>query len=265
MFDNKWIENARKITNQESWVYDVILGLDTKGGTYLDTLRNWYGGFPGTNKQKKPLQQRIESFINVDHLGGVNELAWWKFLKNSNFVVEPVPTTTSPRPDLKVRAPVEFFVEVTTINVSSDEATQFCKNGAVRLDHEKTLRRVLLKSSNDKKEQILFSSQQGRPSCLVLFDYTTWSGFSTQINRYVANYLLEQGGFGELPIELSAIVYVERKVIDGRIGLSCDRSSVYYNPNAKYKLAPGTFAGLRQYSCDMMEVEPECKDPWIWL
>jgi hypothetical protein len=119
MFDKEWIENAWKFTDTKSWAHSVMIELDTTGGIYLNTLRMWYEEFPGTEKQKKPLRQRIESFGNEDHLGGVNELSWWKFLQKSNFGAEPVPTTTSARPDFKVQTPTEFFVEVSTLNVSA--------------------------------------------------------------------------------------------------------------------------------------------------
>ena len=68
-----------------------------------------------------------------------------------------------------------------------------------------------------------------------------------------------------LPVELSTIVYVERKVIDGRIAISRDRSAIYYNPNAKHPLPIGTFSALRQFWCQMMETEPASPDYWIWL
>jgi hypothetical protein len=266
MFDKEWIENAWKFTDTKSWAHSVMIELDTTGGIYLNTLRMWYEEFPGTEKQKKPLRQRIESFGNEDHLGGVNELSWWKFLQKSNFGAEPVPTTTSARPDFKVQTPTEFFVEVSTLNVSATEKQQLGSEGAISLDHAETLRRMLLKSTNDKYEQISFAYNQRRPCCLALFDYTKWSAFGTQFFRYLASHLFGQkGGFKELPAELSALIYVERKVIDGRIGLSRDRSAVYYNPNAEYPLARGTFTELRQYWYQLVDVEPQCKDYWVWL
>ena len=266
MFDKEWIEKAQKVTDAESWAHSAMLELDTTGGIYINTLRMWYEEFPGSKKQKKPLRQRIENFGNEDHLGGVNELSWWKFLQKGNFSAEPVPTATSARPDFKVQTPTEFFVEVSTLNVSANEKQQLESEVAISLDHAETLRRLLLKSTNDKHEQMSFACNQQRPCCLVLFDYTTWSAFGTQFFRYLASYLFgENGGFTQLPSELSALIYVERKVIDGHIGLSRDRSAVYYNPNAKYPLARGTFTELRQYWHQMVEVEPQWKDYWVWL
>jgi hypothetical protein len=266
IFDKKWIANANKLTDVDSWAHGVVDDIDTSGGIYLNTLRIWYERFPATNKQKKPLKQRIESFSNENHLGGVNELSWWEFLRSSSLYAEPVPTTTSPRPDFKVLTPTEFFAEVSTLNVSNNEKEKLEKDGAVSLNHTETLRRILLKSANDKRKQITFAANEKRPCCLVLFDYTTWSAYGTQFFRYLANFLLGQEcGFKHLPIELSALVYVERKVINGRIGISRDRSAVYYNPNATFPLAIGAFAKLRQYWYQMIEVEPKYSDYWIWL
>ncbi|WP_031433722.1 hypothetical protein [Methylomarinum vadi] len=266
VFGEKWIERAKKVTDVDSWAYNVIRSIDTTGGIYLNTLRIWCEQFPTTNKQKKPLKQRIESFSNVDHLGGVNELSWWKFLLSSNLGAEPVPTTTSPRPDFKVLTPTEFFIEVTTLNISDSEKKKLEADGAVPLDHMETLRRILLKSTNDKCEQIAFASVERRPCCLVLFDYTIWSGYGTQLFMYLASYLLgKQCGFQDLPVELSALIYVERKVMDGRIGLSLDRSAVYYNPNAAHPLAIGTFTALRQFWYQTVEVEPQSANHWVWL
>lgn len=266
IFGKKWIANANKLTNGDSLAHRVVDDMDTVGGIYLNTLRIWYGRFPATNKQKKPLKQRLESFSNEDHLGGVNELSWWEFMRSSNLGVEPVPTTTKPRPDFKVLTPTEFFVEVSTLNVSENEKKKLEKEGAIPLDHAETLRRILLKSANDKRNQITFAASERRPCCLVLFDYTTWSAYGTKFFRYLADFLLGQEcGFKQLPIELSALVYVERKMKDGRIGISRDRSAVYYNPIAKFPLALGAFTSLRQYWYQMIEVESKFSDYWIWL
>ena len=111
-----------------------------------------------------------------------------------------------------------------------------------------------------------YAVHQKRPCVLVLFDYTIWSAFPTQFFYFLADFLLgKELGFNGLPTELSALVYVEQKVIDGRIAISRDRSAIYYNPNAQYPLPVGTFTVLNQFSCQMMEEEPKFADHWIWL
>lgn len=266
IFGKQWIVSANNLTDQDSWAHGVVDDIDTVGGIYLNTLRIWFERFPATNKQKKPLKQRLESFSNEDHLGGVNELSCWEFMRSNNLNAEPVPTTTKPRPDFKVLTPTEFFIEVSTLNVSETEKKKLEEEGVISLDHAQTLRRILLKAANDKKNQISYAASERRPCGLVLFDYTTWSAYGTQFFRYLADFLLGQEcGFGQLPIELSALVYLERKVKDGRIGISRNRSGVYYNPNAKYPLNGGAFATLKHYWYQMIEVEPKFSDHWIWL
>ncbi|MEA3428043.1 MAG: hypothetical protein U9Q84_02240 [Thermodesulfobacteriota bacterium] len=152
--------------------------------------------------------------------------------------------------------------------MSDAEKKKLEVQGSIPLDHAETLRRFLLKAANDKKKQIFYAASQRKPCSLVLFDYTTWSAYGTQFYRYLADFLLGQKcGFSQLPIELSALVYVERKVKDGRIGINLNRSAVYYNPNAIYPLTVGAFETLKQYCCKMVEVEPEPRSSnhWVWL
>jgi hypothetical protein len=107
---------------------------------------------------------------------------------------------------------------------------------------------------------------QTRPGTLVLFDYTIWGAFGTQFFRFLADFLLGKGrGFQELPPELSALVYVERKVVDGRIATSQDRSAIYYNPNAKYPLPVGTFTALNQCWSQMIVMDQKFLDHRVWL
>jgi len=179
----------------------------------------------------------------------------------------PVPVSTTPRPDFQVEIPAEFFAEVSTLNVSENEKKKFEAGEGIELNHSETLRRILLKVTREKQPQMSYAANQKRPCVLVLFDYTTWSAFGTQFFRFLADFLLgEKLGFNGLPAELSALVYVERKVMeDGRIAISRDRSAIYYNPNAQFPLPVGTFAALNQFRCQMMAVEPKFTDHWIWL
>lgn len=239
---------------------------DTIGGIYLTSLRLWFDRFPLSKKQKQSLKARLESFETEDHLGAVNELTWWKFMQQIGMEVMPIPTSDTPSPDFQVKTPIDFFVEVSTLNVSNRDKAEFESGGAVALDHSETVRRILCKMTEQKRNQISYAADQNKPCVLVLFDYTTWSAFGTQFFRFLADFLLGKNhGFRVLPCELSALVYVERKVIDGRIGISLDRSAIYYNPNAKYILYEGTFAALNQFRCQMVSFEPKLEDHWFWV
>ncbi len=267
VFDAAWLARARAATHKASWVARVLDTLDAEGTLYLDSIRVWFNRFPLTSIiDKRGLKSRLESFNDSDHLGGVNELSWWEFMRKTQVNAVPVATTTAPRPDFQVLAPTEFFLEVSTLNLSDAERRKFEREQGISLNHSDTLRRILLKAADEKKRQIAFAASLKRPCTLVLFDYTTWSGFGTQFFRYVANSLLGTPlEFSRLPVDLSALVYVERKVIDGRIAISRERSAVYYNPNATYPLPVGTFSTIGQFSCQMMEIQPQLQDHWVWL
>lgn len=249
-----------------SWVHGVIEALDTTGDTYLSTLRLWLNKFPVNPKQKHALTMRLESKKNEDHLGAVNELAWWMFLQTEQFQVNPIPPANSSTPDFCIKAPSEFFAEVTTLNVSNQDKANWNACDSVKLDHTETLRRTLGKFTKEKQQQLLYAADRKTPSVLVLFDYTTWSGFGTEFHRFLGDFLLgEQRGFQGLPTELSALVYVERKYINDRIGISRLRSATYYNPNATYALPVGTFTQLNQFWSQMTTAESTSTDDWVWL
>lgn len=267
VFDAAWLARARASTHGPSWIAGVLDTLDAEGTLYLDSIRVWFNKFPLTSiKDKRALKTRLESFDNSDHLGGVNELSWWEFMRKTNINSVPVTTSTAPRPDFQVLAPTDFYLEVSTLNLSDAERQKFERGEGVSLNHSETLRRILVKAADEKKRQIAFAANQKRPCALVLFDYTTWSAFGTQLFRFFANGLLGKPfEFSRLPAELSALVYVERKVIEGRLAISRDRSAVYYNPCAIYPLPVGTFSAITQFSLQMMEIQPQLEDHWVWL
>jgi len=263
VFDATWLAQAEAKRYSDSWIGDVIASAE--GKSYLEVLRVWFARFPlNSIKDRGALKARLESLNTSDHLGAVNELSWWEFMRRTNLHAEPIPTSTTPRPDFKVLTPSEFFVEVSTLNVSETEKKKLQDEGAISPDHAETLGRFLLKAATDDKTgQISYAVSEQRPCSLVLFDYTA---FGTQRSRFFANDLFGRTlKCARLPIGLSAIVYVERKVIDGRIAISRDRSAIYYNPNAKHPLPTGTFSALRQFWCQMVETEPASPDYWIWL
>src|SRR5579863_1433096 len=214
IFDDQWITLARANDDDTSWVSDVLATLDTTGGVYLCTVRTWFHQFPLTLRQKNQMQSRLESFKNDQHLGGVNELAWWVFMRREGLTPNPLPASSTPRPDFRLQPPADCFVEVTTLNVSDKDKKKFERKESVALDHAETIRRVLGKLTAEKQLQLTYAANLKKPCALVLFDYTTWSAFATEIFRTLAEALLGgQFGFNTLPPELSAIVYVERKVL----------------------------------------------------
>jgi hypothetical protein len=270
LFNDDWLNLAFSRQGGTEWVDDVVRQLDNSGGIYLNTLRVWFQRFPLSNKQKKHLKQRIESFNNSDHLGGVNELSWWEFMRSFHWPASPIPAGSGSLPDFHITSPYEFFCEVTTLNKSEYEKRKISEREWLSLDHSHSIGRILAKVIDEKYEQIRYGHSKNKPSVLILFDYTFWSGFGTQFYRALANFLLGNTlDFAGLPSELSAVVYVERKVLDGRIGISKQRSAVYHNPNSRYKLPGTVFTMMRQYLSPNRELQPTDtaneSSPWLWL
>lgn len=266
IFDANWTRSAQASPDQTSWVNEVIESLDSSGGIYLQSLQNLFNCFPLKSKQIRQLATRIESFKNDDHLGAVNELAWWAYLQRAKFNACPIPAANNPTPDFQVISPSEFFVEVSTLNVSEQDQSIFESGESLALDHSETLRRILRKLTDEKCKQLSYAAKQNSPSVLVLFDYNTWSQFPTQFYQFLAEFLLgRQDGFQRLPIELSALVYVERKVLDGHMAISLLRSATIYNPYAQYSLPLGSFSSLKQFPCQMAPGESASSFPWFWV
>ena len=267
VFGDGW--HARVVDNApgDSWAHEVMAALGGNGRRYLDILALWFGQFPLTSKkQRAEMKRRLESLATSDHLGAVNELSWYQLMRRGGLQASPIPTANAPRPDFKVMAPAEFFVEVSTLNVSEAERESLLTIGGVDINHHATLKRLFLKAADEKDAQIAHAASESRPCLLVLFDYTFWSSLATDRFHFFATGLLgRQLAFAQLPVALSAIVYVERRVLDGRIAISQRRSAIYYNPVADYPLASGSFDLLPQFWHDIGEIQPEAQEDWIWL
>jgi hypothetical protein len=266
IFSDDWLRSARAKSADGSWAATAIETLETTGQIYLSTLRLWFERFPLTLKQKQQLRTRLESLRDDEHLGGVNELAWWAFIVREGLTATPLAPTTAPRPDFELQSPADCFVEVSTLNVSQKDKVRFEAREAVALDHAETIQRVIGKLTDEKQRQLKYAADRKRPSILALFDYTTWSGFGTLFCRTLGDFLLgKQLGFRSFPPELSAILYLERKVLDGRVALSRHRSAMYYNPLALHPLPPGVFPSLNQSWLQLMSVDSTVTDHWVWL
>ncbi|OGA54603.1 MAG: hypothetical protein A3F74_22430 [Betaproteobacteria bacterium RIFCSPLOWO2_12_FULL_62_58] len=266
IFSDDWLRSARAENADGSWSAAAIETLETTGQIYLSMLRLWFERFPLSLKQKQQLRTRLESLRDDEHLGGVNELAWWAFIVREGFTAVPLATTTAPRPDFELQSPAHCFVEVSTLNVSEKDKVLFETKQGVALDHAETIRRVIGKLTDEKQRQLKYAADHKKPGVLALFDYTAWSGFGTFFCRTLGDFLLgKQVGFRSFPQELSAIVYLERKVLDGRIALSRQRSAVYYNPLALHPLPPGVFPSLNQSWLQLASVDSTVTEPWVWL
>jgi hypothetical protein len=267
VFGDEWLTKARSKSKDASWVNAVIETLDTSGQIYLCSLRLWFNEFPGAAIDKQSLRKRLESFQDEQHLGGVNELAWWAFIRREGIGASVVATAKTPRPDFQLMSPTDCFVEITTLNVSEKDKNKLKSGNSVALDHCETIKRVVGKLTDEKHKQLIYAASQRKPAVLVLFDYTEWSKFGTDFYKVLGEFLLgSKFGFKSLPPELSALVYMERKVLhDGRIALSRDRSAVYYNPLTEQPLLSGSFPSLKQFWSQLSSSEPGLLEYWIYL
>lgn len=266
LFDNNWFDLASKKSPGNQWIDYVMNQINGPGKTYLDTLRNWFEKFPVSEKYKKHLKNRIESFNNPDHLGGVNEIVWWEFINSFGWTAKPIDAGKGKTPDFHVTKPEDFFCEITTLNMSEKE-TKLLGSLGVALDHNRSIERIMKKVGSEKVGQIGYGASRKKPSFLVLFDYSFASHFATPFYDVLANFLLgETLGFKKLPTELSGVVYAERHVCRGKIGIGNKRSAVYHNPNALYKVTHSVFRMIRQY-IQMKEIPAMVtqNEPVYWL
>ena len=265
VFDDAWLAKARAKSYEASWVNAAIEHLDTSGQIYLATLRLWFNGFPAAQNDKQELHKRLESFQDEQHLGGVNELSWWAFMQHEGIKATVVPTAKkAPRPDFQLAVPADCFVEVSTLNVSDKDRSKLKQGASVALDNLETVRRVVGKLTDEKRQQLIYATNQKKPAVLVVFDYTEWSAFGTDFLKPLGEFLLGTE-IKSLPPELSAIIYLERKVLDGRIALSRNRSAVYYNPLAVQPLSLDTFPSLKRFWSQLVSRESEVPENWIYL
>ena len=265
IFDDAWLAKA-KASSTESWASEVAESLDIGGQIYLSTLRMWFERFPLFKNDKLNLRERLENFNNADHLGGVNEVAFWAFFQREGLKGKPVPTSSTPTPDFQLDPPADCFVEVSTLNMSDKERQAITANESIALNHAETIRRLVGKLTEQKQKQLKHAAVKGKAGVLAIFDYTNSSGYQTQFFRVLAKALLgQQLAFKNLPQELSAVIYLERKVIDGRILLSRQRSAIYHNPCAQHSLLHGLFPSITEFWSQIHSVNSQSADHWISL
>jgi len=264
LYNSNWITNAEKLESSHSWVLDVLKSKN--GRNYLKTIKTWYQRYPNKSEH---LKNFLESFDTASHLGGVNELFWWEFMKKFKWKAQPIKVNREKRPDFHVTKPSEFFCEVTTLNISKKDESALRSESGVGLNHEATIYRILGKVMNEEKEQIVYGCRKGHPSILVLFDYTFWSGLATDFSRTFQQKLFEGDGFAELPKSPSALLYVEKKIIYTRFCVTVKRSAVFHNPYAKYTLPKTVFTMFRQHEKGGAKILPTSStklwNGWICL
>ena len=147
-------------------------------------------------------------------------------MTSRGFKLEPIPTGKSNKPDFILKfEDYSVIFEVTTLNPSKDE-----RCSEINYSQKKSLIRIIAKAFEEKKGQFQYGYLKKMPSVLVLFNYDEWTGFGTQFQRLMDDSKV----FANMIFELSAIIYVERFVIDGKPHLKKDSIVIIDNPNAEF-------------------------------
>ncbi len=266
IFTDSWLKNSQ-YAGEDSWAFRVWRDRESDGSVYLEYIRNWYQHLPLGSATKEQLRKRLENYKTEDHLGGVNELAWWVYMKQRGFDVVPIDTTDASRPDFHVKSPSEFIVEVTTLNSSRGDNVAFYQLAGAHLDQEATVRRIIAKANEEEKRaQFKYGADKGLASVLVLFDYSAFSGYGTQTEAAIEQTLLtETDNFSQLPHELSALIYVEKTGQHGKPAFVRSKTVVFHNPSALHPISLDPFSDLIQHTREqVIESEPGL-NPLIYL
>lgn len=258
IFDDTWFSDAHKNSKNGSWARAVIDTFEPSGKIYLQTIRRWFESYPHVGKEKKELKKRLESYNDADHLGGANELSWFEFMKYFNWQVKPVSATVR-HPDFYISHPFEIFCEVSTLNMSEVDKS----NVGGRIDHSRASSRILRKAVDEKLDQLKYAEQKKKPAILVVFDYSSWSGYGTQRFKAIAAHLLK---CSNLPSELSALLYIDKGVNgEGKIVIYGEKSAAYHNPCAKYPVPSNLFEIFPQFFLELKEalLTHELHSTWV--
>ena len=265
LFNSNWINRTKAekdLSSSWAWANDVLEDIPGDGNTYLLKIREWFNKFPFVAlSQSKHMRKGLESLSTEDHLGAVNELFWYntaKFLKWSLKPFFKIKKEES-SPDFKVTSPSCFYCEVTTLNISQSDRIVLANNNGVRLNHQREIVRILQKAVKEKIKQLRFGYNVQKPSVLVVFDYSTFSGFETDRPGALAEVLLNSlVGLQAMPKELSTLLYLERYVSKGLFRLRISQSAVYHNPLADYQIKKDTFIWIKQFAISgASEIPPQ--------
>lgn len=265
LYDQSWLSDVESKLSRNSWAYHVIKDVNESGQEYLSILREWHLSFPLPSRgKKKHMKNALESLNNYDHLGAVNELCWYRFMCDLAVSTQALQEGNGKTPDFKCTSPsgIEFYCEVTTLNVSSKE-TEFNACGiGTPLNQDAEISRIIRKATLEKAEQLKFGEKEQKPMVFVVFDYSTFSGFGTERPLALADALLKTSkGLEAMQPYLSAIIYVERYVRRGRCRIRASQSAVCHNPLAHRPLPLDIFGCFRQYALDSYSsVEPKTID-----
>jgi hypothetical protein len=179
-------------------------------------------------------------------------------MKQFNWQVKPVSTTVR-HPDFYISHPVKIFCEVSTLNKTNMEKS----DAGGRIDHSRASSRILRKAIDEKLDQLKYAEQKKKPAILVIFDYSSWSGYGTQRFKAIAAHLLK---CSNLPAELSTLLYVNKGVNnEGKIVIYGQQSAVYHNPCAKYPVPTALFEIFPQFFLELNEASLTHKLHSTWV
>lgn len=196
------------------------------------------------------MKKRLESVVTEDHLGAVDELFWCNLAKSLGWDLQTVKEKKS-APDFNVISPTHFYCEITTLNISQTDRNLSANGKNIPItNHDKEALRIRGKIA-EKINQLKYGYDKQKPSVLVVFDYTTSSGFGTQRHHSFADTLLDASA---MPEELSASVYLERYVSKGKFKLRLSQSAAYHNPSADYPLEKTVFSWIKQFHPEYSEI-----------
>jgi hypothetical protein len=258
-YDKNWRDNINREYLSSSWAGDVLEKINEDGGVYLSTIKEWFTKFPfGSADQSKHMRKRIESLNTEDHLGAVNELFWHNVATFLGWQLKPLAGGTT-APDFEVSSPACFYCEVTTLNVSQSDRQRFENGLSAPLNHAREAARILRKATNEKIGQLKYGYNNKKPSVLVVFDYSTFSGLGTQRPRYLADVLLHlSSGLQAMPRELSVLLYLERYILKGQFWLRLSQSAAYHNPLADFSVEKKVFSWVTQFILsEYKEISPQ--------
>lgn len=260
LYSNEWQNRIRtEDFFSSSWAKPVFDNFDESGWVYLSKIREWFAEFPFVSPhQSKHMRNRLESLNTEDHLGAVNELFWYNLATFLGWRLKPLSVEVT-APDFEVSSPACFYCEITTLNVSQSDRGQFKKGLSAPLNHGRGVARILRKATDEKKDQLKYGYDRQKPSILVVFDYSLFSGLGTQRPRFLADTLLHSAsGLQAMPKELSALLYLERYVSKGKFYLRLSQSAVYHNPLSDFSVEREVFNWITQFVLsEYKEIPPQ--------